>query len=258
MKKLLALALSAAIVACPFTAYAAQTVEGVAVYQEMLTQSESLNDIHAYYDMTVGMTGNVLDGSDINMRLEMELRMTNANDLSQMRFQGYARMSLLGEQTDVSMYYANDWLYVESAGEKVKTELPLSLMQSTYDTTQGYASLLNSVSFMQDLTVSHDGENRILSYRMDDAKLNQLIQAVLQTSGYSEAMNGMTMTVSDVYGEYVVLPNGYYSNATIHMQMDMAYEGETVTLKLDGTIGIPNPGEAVEIQTPDLSGYTAA
>jgi len=256
MRTLLALALSASIVACPFTAYAAQTEEGIAVYQEMLAQSNSLGDIHAYYDMTLGMSGSVMDGSDLNMRVEMDLRMTDTNDLTQMRFLGYNRLSLLGEQMDLSLYYANDWLYMEMDGQKVKTEMPLSLVQSSYDTTQDYASLLNSVSFMKDLSVSHDGDNRILSYRMDDSKINQLLQAVLQSSG--TAMNGASITVSNVYGEYVVLPNGYYSSATIHMQMNMTYEGETINMNIDGSIGIPNPGETVEIQAPDLSGYTAA
>ncbi len=264
MKKLLAFALSAAMLACPITSYAAQTEEGIAVYQEMLAQTNTLNDLHAYYDFNIGLSGSAFDSmstylnaSDLNMRMEMDMKMANANDMNQLRFSAYSRISLMGEMIDFNIYYENGWMYLEMDGQKQKMEMPLNQMQSAIDSTQGYSNLFSSETFMKDLSVRYEGENRILSYRMDDALLNQLIQKVFEMGGYNAMMDGMTFTVSNVYGDYVVNPSGYYTNASMHMDMEMKYEDESIILKMDGTIGLPNPGETVDIPRPDLNSYTA-
>ncbi|MGL5438021.1 MAG: DUF6612 family protein [Lachnospiraceae bacterium] len=265
MKKLLAFALSAVMLACPFTSYAAQTEEGIAVYQEMLAQSNTLNDIHAYYDMNLGLSGSGVDSlsawlnpSDLNMRMQMDIKMANANDLSQVRFSAYSRISVMGEQMDFNMYYENGWMYMEMDGEKQKVEMPLGEMQSSIDSSQSFSNLLSSETFMKDLSVRTEGENRILSYRMDDAMLNQLVQKVLEQAGYTAMMDSITLNVRNVYGDYVINPSGYYTNSTVHMEMEMVNEGESFIFTIDGSIGIPNPGEAVDIPTPDLSGYVEA
>lgn len=262
MKKLVAFALSAVMLACPMTAYAAPTADGIAVYEELMAKSAEMNDVHAYYDMNVKLSGSVfeelssyLGGSDLTMRLEMDMRGKNMNDLSAIQFFAYCRVSMMGEQMDMSMYYGDNWMYMEADGTKQKMEMPLGTMQASMGSLSGYSSLASSVEYMTDLSVRYEGENRILSYRMDNAKIDQLVQAALTQTGYSQDMAGMTMKVRDVYGEYVVAPDGTYNHATMHMVMDMAMYGETITMTMDGIIGIPNPGEAVEMPALDLASY---
>lgn len=261
MRKFFALALSAAMIMCPFTSYAAQTEEGIAVYREITEKANTLNDMHAYYDMNLVMSGNAFDSlestpnsSDLNMRLEMDMRVVNAKDMSQMRYSAYSRMTFLGEQMDFNMYYENGWMFMELAGQKQRMEMPLNTMQSSLESTQGL-SMFSSESIMTDLSVRQDGENRILSYRMDDAMLNQLMQAALAQGGTDQLLEGMTFTIRNIYGEYVVRPDGFYNDATMHMEMELTYQNENMIFTIDGKIHMPDPGGVVEIPRPDLNSY---
>ena len=42
----------------------------------------------------------------------------------------------------------------------------------------------------------------------------------------------------------------------LKMDMDMTMEGQTVTVNLDGDVGIADPGQPVDVPVPNVAEYT--
>lgn len=260
MKRLLALTISALLL-CPMTSFAAQTEEAKAVYQEMMEKSQTMNEMNAYYDMTATVTGDMfkeLNMDSLDMRIEMNTRMQNLTNPSQLRFQAFSRISmpaLMGQQPmEFSMYYMDGYYYMDMLGEKIKTPMPLD--QAMAEVTSTSEMFENSLEDYTDLTLRTEGENRILSYTMDAGKLNEQMMAILGTPGMSSLNQGMTVNVSNIRGEYIVNPEGYYTKANILMDMSMTMEGETLNMSIVADVGIADPGQPVDITMPNPAEYT--
>lgn len=260
MKRLLALTISALLL-CPMTSFAAQTEEAKAVYQEMMAKSQTLNDMNAYYDMSVKVSGDMFQelGMDsMNMRIEMNTRMQNLTNPAQMRFHAFSRLSMpeLAGQTPIefSVYYMDGYYYMDMLGQKIKTPMPLNEAMTEIDSTsQMFESPLEDYT---DLTLRVEGDNRILSYTMDAAKLNDQMMAILNSPGMGGIYQGISFNVSNIRGEYVVNPEGYYTKANVLMDMSMTMEGETLNMAIVADVGVADPGQPVDIILPNPAEYT--
>lgn len=254
MKRLIALTLSALLL-CPMTSFAAQTEEARAVYQEMMARETASTDMNAYYDMNVTVSGDMLEEAQmnpLNMRLEMNMRMQNMRDPSQLRYHTYTRTSLLGETMEGSMYYENGYYYMDMLGQKTKMAMPVEqIMQEAMSVSDLTG---NDIDYFKDLSVRTEGENRILSYTIDGAKMNETLKSVMGMM--SSMYSGMELTIGDITGEYIVNPEGYYTKAFMNMDMTMKYMDETLNISVVADIGIADPGQPVVINTPNLSEYT--
>lgn len=259
MKRLLALTISALLL-CPMTSFAAQTEEAKAVYQEMMAKEQTVNDINAYYDMALNMT----DGTDsVDMRLEMNARMKNIQNPSQLQYSIFARMTIPEEApVEFSMYYADGYYYVDMLGQKMKTPMALD---EAMEAAQSSSNLMgaSSLDMFTDLSLRTEGENRILSYTMDDAKLNEMMNTILNMSGLNSLTSsgegpgstGLSFTIKNIHGEYIINPEGYYTKMTMAMDMAMAMAGESLNMAVTADIGIADPGQPVEISVPNLSEF---
>lgn len=260
MKRLLALTISALLL-CPMTSFAAQTEEAKAVYQEMMEKTQTMNDMNAYYDMSVKATGDMfkeLEMDSLDMRIEMNTRMQNLTNPSQLRFHAFSRISmpaLMGQQSmEFSMYYLDGYYYMDMMGQKIKTPMPLDeAMAEVTSTSQMFD---NSLEEFTDLTLRTEGENRILSYTMDAGKLNEQMRTILDASGMGSLYQGVSFNVSNIRGEYIVNPEGYYTKANILMDMSMTMEGETLNMSIVADVGIADPGQPVAINLPNPAEYT--
>ncbi len=260
MKRLLALTISALLL-CPMTSFAAQTEEAKAVYQEMMEKSKTMNEMNAYYDMTVKMTGDMfkeLNMDSLDMRIEMNTRMQNMTDPSNLRFHAFSRVSmpaLMGQsQMEYSMYYMDGYSYIDMLGQKTRTPMPLD--QAMAEAAAAPEMFENSLEDFTDLTLRTEGENRILSYTMDAGKLNEQMTAILGSAGMGSLYQGVTFNVSNIRGEYIVNPEGYYTKANILMDMSMTMEGETMNMSIVADVGVADPGQPVEINMPNPAEYT--
>lgn len=259
MKRLLALTISALLL-CPMTSFAAQTEEAKAVYQEMMAKTQTLNEMNAYYDMTVKMTGDMfkdIEMDSLDMRIEMNTRMHNLTNPSALQFQAFSRVSmpsLMTQPMEFSMYYTDGYYYMDMLGQKVKTPMPLNqAMEEVTSTSQMFD---NSLEDFTDLTLRTEGENRILSYTMDAGKLNDQMMAILGAPGMSSMYQGISFNVSNIRGEYIVNPEGYYTKANILMDMSMTMEGETINMAIVADVGVADPGQPVAITLPNPAEYT--
>lgn len=259
MKRLLAAVISAVLL-CPMTAFAGQTAEAQAVYQELMAKTQSVSDQDAYYDLNMTMSGSMfkeLGMDSIHARMEMNTKIKQLNDPANMQYLACTRMTMLDMPAQTAtVYYANGWYYMDSMGQKIKFPMPLDKMVAEIS---GTAEMFEtSPELLKDLSVRTEGENRILSYTMDDSKMNEYMSAVLAAAGMDSLLEGMTFTVKNVGGDYTVTPEGYYTHASVRMDMEMSMDGETVSVKVDGSIGVANPGQPVDFPVPNPREYQDA
>lgn len=260
MKKTLIFAISAMMMLCPLTVHAAQSEEAQAVYLEMENISKALDDADVYYDMTMKMSGSMLDDysyyydtSALEMRLEMNTKMNHLTDPANLRYMAFLRMTLLGTETEGSIYYENGWAYTDMAGQKTKQEMAAGdMMSNMAELTNSFVTTLD---YMDDLSLTADGENKVLNYTINSAKINEYLAMALGSASMSSVMDDAAISVSNASGNYVISPDGYCIGAKIYMDMDMTMYGETIHVSIDANVGYANPGQPVSFAAPNAAEY---
>lgn len=258
MKRILALVLGASLLS-PITSFAAQSEEALALYRQVEADMSAMNDIHAYYDLKMQMSGTLLEQSGVtealDMRIEMDTRMSGIQDPQTMRYKMYSRMSTPdGTQATSSAYYADGWYYIEAEGAKFKYPMDLGTMTAQVQASAGAFGA--SEDMFRDLNLWDEGENKVVGYTIDDSKFQEYMNMVLGSVGLGSVTEGFGITIRGISGEYVVNPQGQCIKMRMKMTMDMTMEGKTVTAVVDGDIGIADPGQPVEVPLPDPAAYT--
>lgn len=257
-KRFLAAALSALLL-CPMTAYADQAEEARALFREIEAQQKAFTDMNAVYDMDMSISGSALESQGVpsmNIRMEMDIKMNNLQDPENLRYMAVNKVSQ-GDSalSETTMYYQNGYCYMDMAGQKLRVPMAVN---DILKQTEASASAFNvSEDLIKDFSLRTEGQNRIVSYTMDDSRLQEYLQQVLGSANLAGVMAGSSESVSihNVSGQYVVNPNGLCENMRISMDMDMTVEGETLSISIDGDVHFVDLGQPVEITFPDLSEY---
>lgn len=257
MKRILAVALSAALL-CPITAYADPYQDALALYQEVETKSKAMTDMNAYYDFKMKMYGSALEQNGgpgvMDMRMEMNVKMNHMTDPDQMRYMAYCRATLPGSQEmTYSMYYLNGYCYIDMMGQKMKTPMPLGDMMKQVSAATGSFNMPQDL--VKDLSMWTEGENRVLGYNIDDARMNEYMQSFMGTAGLGAMTNGSTLKLSNMRCEYIINPNGDLIKMRLKMDMGMTLAGETYNISLDGDVGFADIGQPVDFALPNLAEY---
>lgn len=265
--KRLAAAVIGMMMVCSVPAYANEA-DAVAVYQEMEEKTRSMSDIDAYYDFKVNMSY----GEDhVDGRVEMNVKANQMNDPENLKFNAYMRLTMdLGSNTaggegpgaaatyDTSMtvtgniYYADNMYYMDMLGSKLKMAMPLSEMMSSMQSVQSLSHY--SLDLMENMTLRTDGDIRIISFTMNQEKMDEMMNQVMAAVP-TLAESGANIRFRDISGEYEINPEGYYIKSREKITMDMTAEGETITIVLDGDVGIANPGQPVSFPAPNPAEY---
>ena len=61
------------------------------------------------------------------------------------------------------------------------------------------------------------------------------------------------MSLHNIKGEYVVNPNNDLIKMRLKMDMSMTMDGETITMSMDGDVGIADPGQPVDVPVPNIA-----
>lgn len=257
MKRVVAVVLTAALFS-PMTAYAAQSSEAMDLYRKVYEKSKTTTDINAFYDFDVKMTGPSSGGEgteQVQMRMEMNAKLSNLADPANMRYMTYARMTVpeMGEMT-YSTYYFNNYCYMDLMGQKVK--YPMNLSQIMEQATAASSAFEVNEELIKDMNMWAEGENRVLGYTIDDSRLNEYLQRILGSSGLNELVEGMNLKVHSLSGEYVVNPDLDIIKMRLKMAIDMEVDGQVYTISMNGDVGIADPGQPVDVPLPNPAEYT--
>lgn len=267
--KRLAAAVIGMMMVCSVPAYANEA-DAVAVYQEMEEKTRSMSDIDAYYDFKVNMS---YGEEHVDGRVEMNVKANQMNDPENLKFNAYMRLTMdLGSNTaggegpgaaaayDTSMavtgniYYADNMYYMDMLGSKLKMAMPLSEMMTSMQSVQSLSHY--SLDLMENMTLRTDGDIRIISFTMNQEKMDEMMNQVMAAAAVPTlAESGTSIRFRDISGEYEINPEGYYIKSREKITMDMTVEGETITIVLDGDVGIANPGQPVSFPVPNPAEY---
>lgn len=257
MKRVLAVLLGASLL-CPMTAYADQSEEAQALYQQVETSMNAMTDMNLFYDFKVNVSGNALEEAGLapmDMRMEMNIKANHLQDPQQLRFMSYSRMTIpeAGEVVSAS-YYADGYVYVDSAGQKLKYPMDMGVMVE--QASASAAAFSAPEDLISGMNVWDEGENKVLGYTIDGSRMNEYVNMVLGSMGLTGMYEGFEMNMSNISGEYVINPQGQCIKMRIKMNMDMTMDGQTIAIALDGDVGIADPGQPVDVPMPNPAEYT--
>lgn len=249
MKKCLALLLSAAMV-LSLAGCGGGGKDAKTIYNDASKKTSELKD--SDITSTVAMTMKQGDQT-IDVATSMDILMTGANT-EDMKYLATGKTSMQGQDIDMSMYYEGGYYYMESMGQKIKYAMDLNqLMEQVKQSTEG-ANM--DASYMKEISAKKDGDNQVLTFTADAAKMDEYVQDVMSSMGNSMAgMEGVTYTIKEASGEAIVNKEGYFSSMKVKMSMEMEMEGQTITMDMDTNSVYNNPGQAVELTAPNLEGY---
>ena len=224
MKRLLAIVLGAALL-CPMTAYAGQTEEAKALYDQVQEKSNAITDMNAFYDFKIKFGGSMIENAGLtasDMRLEMNVKMNHLTEPALMRYMAYCRMTDPdGSQMTYSMYYLDGYMYMDMLGQKIKMPMAMGdMMQQSMASANAFDV---PTDIVKDMNLWDEGENKVIGFTK---------------------------------GEYVVNPNNDLIKMRLKMDMSMTMDGETITMSMDGDVGIADPGQPVDVPVPNIAEYT--
>lgn len=156
-----------------------------------------------------------------------------------------------GEENETSIYCENGYCYFNYFGTKFKYAADTTeIMEIVKKGTQGAG--LDS-SYMKDIIAKKDGDNDILTYEVDVEKMDEYVDKIM--SQIENQLNGATYSIQEVKGESTVNAAGYFTKSNLNITLNLTARGESALLVFDTDITYNNPGQAVEVTTPDLEGY---
>ena len=189
---------------------------------------------------------------DLSLNLDMMMNMKMDQIKSgNLRYKADMAMEFLGQTEYATVFYKDGYYYMDSNGEKIKYPMDLNSMIASVEQTTAAADL--APSLMKSLSVREEGENRVLSYVADPAKMNAYVQDALKPLLGSMDVG---MIIREVKGEYVINKDDYYTSMNMYMVMDMSSYGETlrIIMRLEGNFN--NPGQPVNLGLPSTDGYS--
>ena len=189
---------------------------------------------------------------DLSLNLDMMMNMKMEQIKSgNLRYKADMAMEFLGQTEYATVFYKDGYYYMDSNGEKIKYPMDLNSMIASVEQTTAAADL--APSLMKSLSVREEGENRVLSYVADPAKMNAYVQDALKPLLGSMDVG---MIIREVKGEYVINKDDYYMSMNMYMVMDMSSYGETlrIIMLLEGNFN--NPGQPVNLELPSTDGYS--
>lgn len=255
MKKLFSRLLPAVlgmVVLSATTAFAQVNADAKAVYDDMEAKSMLMSDANMYLNLNMVMS----DGAQtMDMNMAMNMLCKNMTQPDKIQYLSKNIMTVGGQQMNYVMWYNDGYSYMEAEGQKVKVKADV---QDTMATALNFASTMGSSSeLFSDLSMTTEGDTRILNYRFDDTKMNNLMTQMFNSMGLESLLSGsgIQMNIHDVKGSYILTPDNFYSSATISMNMDMTADGETLSVIVAGTISVLDQGKPVVIEFPDSTGF---
>ena len=203
--------------------------------------------------------GFVAEADQMNeyFRMEMNMKMNHMTEPQQMRYMMYSRTTMDGmeEPMIISAYYQDGCYYQDSMGQKVKMPMDIgTMMEQSMASAMAFEDEFEN--YLSNFRLWDEGENKVIGFVAEADQMNEYFQMVMSSTGMSGLLDTAGITMGDVIYEYVIDPAGNCIKMRMKMDMAMEADGESITMKLDGDIGIADPGQPVEVPTvPDPEAY---
>lgn len=237
------------LVGCSNNKETKKSLDPATIYEDAAKKMADLKDMDGTATMKMVMSQGE-ETMDISM--DMDIKMTGINT-KDMKYLCDTKMSMLGVDLDMKMFYTDGYYYIESLGQKMKYPMDYSAMldkvnESTMQTT-------DLSKYMKEIKATQEGNNTIVTFKLDGEKMKEYIQDIMSDLGTgidSSLYSGIEGNV-----ETTINKDGYFSSVKMDLVLDMNIEGQAMKMNMDMDMVYNNPGKAVKaIELPDLEGYT--
>lgn len=220
-----------------------------AIYDEAIKKQSELTSSDMTMDMNIAMA----QGEEtIDIGAKMAVKMDGINTDS-MHYTNDTKMSAMGQDIYMKMFYADGYLYTEMLGQKIKSPMDLDTLMKQAQSTS--ASFVQS-SAMKEIKAEKDGDNQKLTYTVDPEKMNDYVKEVLgsMSSALGDVQNA-DIKILEGSGTMTVNQEGYCTEQTMKMKLEMPSGGSAITMDMDLSAVSHNPGQAVTVTVPETDGY---
>lgn len=141
-------------------------------------------------------------------------------------------------------------------GEKFKTKVDFAELYSLLDQmdqTGGLSGLMQQdfSDYYNDFAMTSNADGtRTITFSIDAQKMNGLYDQILQGMGVSMP-EGVSLTYRNLSCSAVVNPEGYLSDMTMKMGIDVKDSTSSVKMDLDLSVTYHQPGQPVSVVFPD-------
>lgn len=214
-----------------------------------------LNDNVNQSDMDAGLTMNMemaMEGLTMNIGMAGDMKVKNATS-ENMQYLMNLNLNLLGQQMNMTSFYADGYTYMDVAGQKMKVPTDYASALETSQTAQ--MMYADNMSYMQDVTAADNvGCTRTIYYTMDGTQLNDLVLQILASTD-AAAPSTMNMSLGTCKGELTQDGSGNVIQQRMLMDMSMTAEGTPVNYEIFMELNMNNPGQPVDFALPSMEGY---
>ena len=222
--------------------------------KELYTEAVKKNQELSSMDMSSVVKMTMSQGEEtVDVDVDMDIQMADVNT-DKMKYVANGSTSLMGQTIETSMFYTDGYYYMEMMGQKMKYAMDMDKLMEQVKQTTDNGNL--NVEYMKDIQAKKDGDNTILTFTADPAKMDHYMKEMMESmGGVMPGADAAEFTIKSVEGELTVNKEGYYTNMKMNMDMDMSMQGETIGLKMEMTADVHDPGKTVEVSLPDTEGY---
>lgn len=246
---LLSLLMVLSLIGCSKTKETKKTVDPATIYEDAAKKMADLKDMDATAKLKMAMTQGE-ETMDISM--DMNIKMTGANT-EDMKYLSDTKMSMLGMDLDMKMFYTDGYYYVETFGQKMKYAMDYSEMLEKVNESTMQTSDLSK--YMKDIKATQEDDNTTVAFKLDGEKMTEYIQDIMSDIG--TGLDGGSYSGIEGNVETTINKDGYFSAVKMNLVLDMEVEGQAIKMNMNMDMVYNNPGKAVEaIELPDLEGYT--
>lgn len=222
--------------------------------RELYTEAVKKNQELSGMDMTSVMKMTMTQGEQsVDISMDMGIQMADINT-DKMKYVAKGTTSLMGQDIETSMFYTDGYYYMDMMGQKIKYAMDMDeLMKQVQQYTENGTL---EAEYMKDIQAKKDGDNTILTFSADPAKMDTYLKDVMGSMGQvMPGMDAAQVTIKSADGDLTVNKQGYYTAMNMVMDMEMTMGSETIGLKMDMAATINEPGKTVEVTLPDTEGY---
>ena len=208
MKKLTAIFLSLVMVLSMSLGVAAAE-DPQAVYQAAEEKTNALTsmDVGGTGTITVAVedrsTGGMTQTASMDMGFNLDMQV-NAEDPQNPQMKMLMDMSMLGETINMEMYFRDQYLYMNTAGEKMK--MPFNIAELSAEMEQASAAQLGDLtsllgqdfsSFYTDFAMTENADGtKTITFGIDSAKMNDLYSQLVTAALPCRRMSPLHTAIS--------------------------------------------------------------
>ena len=219
-------------------------------YEAAMEKFDSLESLHATQDVKAKVS---VSGVSVDVPVKADLKIGKDGSMSMSM-----EMSVLRMTMEIPMYYADDVLYMEMFGMKVKMPVTDELLEEEMDVDSVTPQFNLPEEALKDASFEKKDGNTVYSAEFDGQliaeELLELVTPSLENAGEDVVLSSVTFGA--IKYSYTIDKNGYLAEQNLVFSITFTADGTEASGEFDMTFKLVDAGKDVTPDKPaDLSEY---